>query len=241
MASTEPATQAPDRGAGVTAPSLVVLGGGEHARVVVDAARSVTGSWDIEGFVAPDAGTWPDVPWLGDDDDLAKRIRTTRSAERPWLVIGFGGGDTAAGLTTRVASAAGLDAEDHWATIVHATAWVAPTATLEPGVVVLANAVVNSGAAVGRHCIVNSGAVIEHDVVLGAGSHVAPGAVIGGGTRVGEGTFIGLGARIRDHIEIGDGVVVGMGSVVVASVPAGAQVIGVAARTTLAEPGPGRP
>lgn len=234
MATTPTAAQAPDHGAGLIAAPLIVLGGGEHARVVIEAARTQGERWVVQGYVAPDAGngaaTATDVPWLGDDGVLATRIEGLAPNDRPWLVLGFGGGETAAGLAARTAATERFGPAARWATVVHATAWTSPTAALEPGAVVLAHAVVNTGAHVGPHAIVNSAAVVEHDVVVGRGAHVAPGAVIGGSTRIGDHAFIGLGARVRDHIEIGAGAVIGMGAVVVESVAAGATVVGIPAR-----------
>ena len=214
MATTQTAAQAPDHGAGLTAAPLIVLGGGEHSRVVTEAARTQGDRWSVQGYVAPEAAAGTaatdDLPWLGDDAALATRLEDLAPDERPWLVVGFGGGESAAGLAARTAATERLGPETRWATVVHATAWISPSATLEPGAVILARAVVNTGAHVGRHAIVNSAAVVEHDVVVGHGSHVAPGAVVGGGTRIGEHTLIGLGARVRDHVEIGAGAVVGM-------------------------------
>jgi acetyltransferase EpsM len=231
MATTQTAAQAPDHGAGLIAAPLIVLGGGEHARVVIDAARSQGDRWVVQGYVAPEAGTamTPDVPWLADDATLAARLEELAPDDRPWLVLGFGGGETSGALAARTATTDRfIDAR--WATIVHATAWLSPNARLEPGVVVLAGAVVNTGAQVHRHAIVNSAAVVEHDVVIGAGTHIAPGAVIGGGTHVHEHAFIGLGARVRDHIEVGAGAMVGMGAVVVESIAPGLTVVGIPAR-----------
>lgn len=240
MATTPTAAQAADPGAALTTAPLVVLGGGEHARVVIDAARTGGDQWTVQGYVAPVAsGAVPlpaDLPWLGDDATFAARLGGLAPDDRPWLVLGMGGGDTAGALATRTAITERYP-EARWATIVHAAAWVSPEATLEAGAVVLAGAIVNTGAHVHRHAIVNSAAVVEHDVVIGAGSHVAPGAVIGGGARIHGHAFVGLGAHVRDHIEIGAGAVVGMGAVVVESVGPGITVLGVPARPH----DPGRP
>jgi acetyltransferase EpsM len=242
MATTQTAAQAPDHGAGLIAAPLIVLGGGEHARVVIEAARTQGGRWAVQGYVAPEAGagvattTAIDLPWLGDDAALATRLDDLPPDDRPWLVLGFGGGETPGGLATRETATERFGPAARWATVVHATAWISPTATLEPGAVILAHAVVNTGAHVGRHAIVNSAAVVEHDVVVGQGSHVAPGAVIGGATRIGDHAFVGLGARVRDHILIGTGAVIGMGAVVVGSIEPGTTVVGVPARRH--EPGP---
>ena len=91
MATTQTAAQAPDHGAGLIAAPLIVLGGGEHARVVIDAARSQGDRWVVQGYVAPEAGaaTTPDVPWLGDDADARRASRGPRPGRpalaRPWL------------------------------------------------------------------------------------------------------------------------------------------------------------
>ena len=230
MATTETAAKATDHGAGLIAAPLIVLGGGEHARVVIEAARTQADRWAVQGYVAPDETAGADVPWLGDDAALAARLDDLAPSDRPWLVLGFGGGETAAGLAARAATTKRFGPDARWATVVHATAWISPTATIRDGAVVLAQAVVNAGAHVGRHAIVNSAAVVEHDVRVGDGSHIAPGAVIGGGTQVGENAFIGLGARVRDHLEIGAGAVAGMGAVVVESIAPGTTVVGVPAR-----------
>lgn len=212
----------------MTARPLIIVGGGGHAEVVADAARSRPETWHVLGSSVP-AGVAAvdaaDLPILGDDEAVARRVAATDPSERPALVLGFGG----PAVTRRGAVAAyGPDAE--WAVIVHATAWVSPSARLGPGTVVLAGATVNAGAVVGRHVIVNTRAVVEHDVRLGDGVHLAPGAVIGGGTSIGEDTVIGLGAAVRDHIEIGARSVVGMGAVVVAALADDVTVMGVPAR-----------
>ena len=211
----------------MTAPELILLGGGEHARVVADAARSAPGAWTVLGIVDPDRADRTvellRLAHLGDDDALAARLRAAQARRAPWLVNAIGAGAARRRVATRFAGA-------QWATIVHASAWVSPHARLEPGAVVLAGAVVNAGATCGPHSIVNTGAIVEHDVSLGAFVHVAPGAVVGGGAAIGDGAFIGLGARVRDHVVIGADATVGMGAVVVDDVPGGATVIGMPAR-----------
>jgi acetyltransferase EpsM len=205
---------------------LVVLGGGEHARVVIDAALSRPGRWRVVGFAGPDPS--PEtvgrfgLPHLGGDDVCA------RLAADHWFVVGVGG---VADLGPRIRLVERLEPLGlRWGTVVHASAVVSRTARLGNGVVVGPLAVVNTGADVGEHAIVNSGAVIEHDVELARFVHAGPGVLLGGGARIGEATYLGLGARVRDHVLIGRGVVVGMGSVVVASIPDGARVVGVPAR-----------
>jgi acetyltransferase EpsM len=208
----------------VTSGDLVIAGGGEHARVIADAA--VASGFRVVGYTDPaerpnGAGG---APWLGSDRDVTARLPPR--AGGPAFVLGFGGPPAA---RRRVVEDLGGEARS-WAVIVHPAAWVSPHAHLEPGAVVLAGAIVNAGARLGAHVIVNTGVVVEHDVVVGAHAHLAPGATVGGAARVGEDAFVGLAAAVRDHVVVGDGATVAMGAVVVADVPRNSTVMGTPAR-----------
>jgi acetyltransferase EpsM len=224
MAAIDPASQATAQPDAVKSPGdLVILGAGEHASVVAEAATA--SGWLVQGFVAPDdirTSGLGELRHLGDDPTFAAGLAGMLPAARPALVIAFGG--PAATASRRRAADQYLDAR--WATVIHPTAWVSPSARLDPGVVVLAGATVNGSATIGRHAIVNSGSIIEHDVVIGDFVQVSPGAILGGGAKLGDDTFVGLGAIIRDHTVVGPGSVVGMGAVVVADVSEGAVVTG---------------
>jgi acetyltransferase EpsM len=207
---------------------LLVVGGGEHARAVIEAARSRPGQWKLEGVVdarlPARTRDMAGVPALMDEDAVIRRVRTSRTLS---VVLGVG----VIGVSRKRAQIVRkYGPAVRWATIVHRAAWVSPTASLGSGVVVLPGAVVHSGAVIGDHCTVNSGAIVEHDVTLESFVQVAPGAVIGGGATVGTGAYLGLGCRIRDHVRIGARAMVGMGAVVVGPVNSGVTVVGTPAR-----------
>lgn len=63
--------------------------------------------------------------------------------------------------------------------IVHRTAWVAPDAVLEEGVLVAAGAVVESGSTVARGAIIDIGVLVDHDCRVGAFCHLRAGEVYG--------------------------------------------------------------
>ena len=198
---------------------IVVIGGGEHARVLIEALRSGSAAQDVVGFVDPE-------PCY----ETARRLGVRRIGGEEVLVehpgamgvLGFAALDARERRQEAVRRLAPL--LSGWATVVHASAWVSPTARVGEGAVIMAGAVVQGGAVVGAHSIVNSGAVVDHDVVLGEQVHVAPGATLGGAVRVGSLAHIGIGASVRDHTSIGAGATVGMGAVVVRDVAAGATV-----------------
>ena len=203
---------------------LIIIGGGEHARVVIEAARSLA-AWNVLGFVDPlpcdETVARMKVARLGHDEAIGQRPDAA-------LVLGIG----TAGLDDRRQKAVtSLNAaSERWATVIHAAAWVSPTATLGAGSVVLAGAVINSGARIGRHCIVNSRACIEHDAALGEFVHAAPGSIVAGGASVGDASYLGIGSLIRDHRTIGRGCLVGMGAAVTGNFGDGAVLVGVPAR-----------
>lgn len=205
--------------------AIVVIGGGEHARVVMSAIRSGASGGDLAGFVDPkpcvETAKRFGVRRLGDDSAL-------RSHSGAHAVLGFGALDRAGGRQEAVQRLTPI--VKGWAMIVHESAWVSPEAAVGEGTVVMAGAIVQTGARIGAHCVVNTSAVIEHDVILEDFVQVAPGAILGGGVRVGAAAYIGMGAVIRDHTNVGGGAVVGMGAVVVADVAEGARVVGVPAR-----------
>ncbi len=238
MASAQPAHQIADPAGVVTLRPLLLIGGGEHASVVYEAAGTEPGRWHVVGVTDPraDAGlsAASATHHLGDDRTGLAGFDGRLPHERPDLVLAVGGvGEP--GARRRVALAVETAAPwAHWAVVVHRAAWVSPSADLAGGTVILAGAIVNAGARVGPHGIVNSRAVVEHDVRLGAYVHVGPGAVIGGAARIGSDVTIGLGALIRDHIVVGDGALIGMGAVVVSDVEPGAIVIGSPARPRVA-------
>jgi acetyltransferase EpsM len=220
----------------MTSPTdLVVLGGGDHARMVIEAAQTRPDLWRVAGFIdpmpCPETLERYGVRRLAESDENLPR---TSPFDRCSYVLGvgrFAHVSLSAEYRREIVRRLGAS-EDRWGTIVHAKAVVSPKAVLGPGVVILPGAIVNAGAVLDAHAVVNTGAVVEHDVRIGAFTHVAPGATIGAATRVGDACTIGLGARVRERLSIGNGATVGMGAVVVSSVPEREVVVGVPARAT---------
>jgi len=204
---------------------VIVIGGGGHAKVLIDALRS-SNEFQILGIVderLPIDQTVLDVPVIGSDDLL---LRGERHGN--YLALGVGsvrGDENRKRLYERF-----RELRYEFPAVRHARATVAPGVTLGDGTQVMAGVVIQPDVCIGSNCIINTSAVIEHDCTIAGHSHAAPGAVLGGGVVVGECSFIGLGARVLPGVKIGSLVTVGAGAVVVDDVEDAATVVGVPAR-----------
>ena len=201
--------------------SCVVLGGGAHARIVIDCLRESGAADPVAILDAGLAGGAVDgVPVRGGDELLP----SLREQGILGFIVGVGG--TGDNNPRRAAfdraCAAGLDP----VSAVHPRAIIASDVVIGRGCLVSAGAIVGRGVILGDNVIVNTGSVIDHDCVLADHVHVSPGATLCGGVRVDTGAHIGAGAVVRQALTIGEAAVVGLGAAVVRDVPASETVVG---------------
>ncbi|MEN2992866.1 MAG: NeuD/PglB/VioB family sugar acetyltransferase [Bacteroidia bacterium] len=103
--------------------------------------------------------------------------------------------------------------------LIHPRAYVAASARLGKGTVVLAGALIHSHAQIGDHTIINTGSVVEHFTRVGSFCHLSPGSIVACRSQIEDFCFIGTGAIIVPHTQIGEGCVIGAGSLVLRSLP----------------------
>ncbi len=199
--------------AGVAA--VDVIGGGGHAKVVISAIQAAGGR---VGAVFDDGPGRVGTRVLG--VEVVGPTEAARGRPGP-AVLAIGSNRVRQRL-------AGLERD--WLTVVHPTAWVAPSARLGRGTVVFAGAVVQPEAEIGEHVIINTGASVDHDARVGDHAHVAPGARLGGEVQVGEGTLMGIGSVAIPTVRIGAWSIVGAGAAVVVDLPDAVVAVGVPAR-----------
>lgn len=198
----------------------LVLGGGGHARVLLDGLALL--GLGVDGVLDPHArvGELIDgVPVLGGDDRLDGCDPTTTS-----VLIGVGANPS----TERRRSVHDYAASRGFAvaSFTHPTAAVSPRTRLGAGVQTMAMAVVHTGSDIGENALINTGAIVEHDCAVGAHAAISPGAVLCGGASVGVGAFVGAGAVVLPGVAIGDAAVIGAGATIARDVPAGETVRG---------------
>lgn len=203
--------------------TVIIIGTGGHARVVLDAARS----WFPEDIIAAldDSADRIGSIWHGLPVSGPITLDAVAHIGAESAVIAIGDNRARAAIAARLAGT-------RWSCVRHASAVVASDAVVEPGAVIMAGAIVQPGAVIGAHAIVNTGASVDHDCQVGSFAHVAPGVRLCGNVTVGDGTLIGVGAVVTPGVRIGAWATVGAGAVVVRNVPDRVTVTGVPARST---------
>ncbi len=205
----------------------VVLGGGGHARVVIDSLKA-SGAAEVLAVLDCDRALWGTelfgVPLLGGDELLPEIVK--RGATHFVVGVGSVGDNYPRRRLFDLGVAHGLVP----LAVQHPSAICSPQAKVGAGSVLFPGAVINAGAVVGVNVIVNTGAIVEHDCVIGDHAHIATGARLASTVNVGTGAHVGAGATVRQCISIGEGAVVGIGAVVVKNVPPQTVVMGVPAR-----------
>jgi sugar O-acyltransferase (sialic acid O-acetyltransferase NeuD family) len=206
---------------------LVIVGAGEHGRVVLELFRAL--GTEPLGFVEPHAA--PDDPERVVDGLRILGDLETNGAWRDGAAafVAALGDNEARRVAFERCLALGLKP----AMAIHPHAIVLGGASVAGGATVCAGAIVGVGASVGPNAIINTGATLDHDDRIAAHAHVAPGAHLGGRVSVGEGAFVGIGAAVRDGCRIGAWSLVGGGAMVARDVPERARVAGVPARAMM--------
>ena len=198
--------------------SVILIGGGGHAREVADCVSS--GGGKVAGILDDHLEKGVEVlkiPVLGKIADFAQFLECS-------FMIAIG--DNA--VRRRIAKQ--LDGKVTWFTAIHSSAVVSAYAQIGEGTAVMPRAVVNTGAKIGKHCIINTTSVVEHDDTLADFVHISPSAALGGTVSVGECTHIGIGAVVRNNLTVCADCTVGAGAAVVKNLKEPGVYVGVPAR-----------
>ena len=201
---------------------VLLLGGGGHAKCVIDAMR-LGGKYsphcvlDIKERAGENV---LGVPITGSDADLPAYKRW--GIKLCFVALGSTGDPGRRVALWKLAVKAGFK----FPSIIHPSALVSSHAVIGRGVYIGPGAIINAGAVIGDGCIINSGAIVEHDCRIGGFVHIAPGAVLSGGVTVGDRVHLGTGCAVTHGVQIGVGSIIGAGGVVVKDIPARAVCVG---------------
>ena len=114
--------------------------------------------------------------------------------------------------------------------LINSKATVSPTARINSGTAIFANAVIQAEVKIGLGTIINTNAIIDHETLIAEYTHICPGVNIAGQVKIGSNCFVGIGSSIIQNIKIGNNVIIGAGSLVINDIPSNSKVYGVPAR-----------
>lgn len=198
---------------------ILLIGGGGHARVLLDALIDALIRVDgVLDFKLKAGDRIFGVPVLGTDaylDGLKKSAS---------LVNGVGANPSTGARREVFERCKALGFGFH--SVRHASAIVGTACTLMEGSQIMAGVILQPCVIVGPNAVINTGAKVDHDCNIGAHAFIGPGVVLCGNVTIGEGAFIGAGAIILPGIVVGENSIVGAGSVVLQDVAAESTVAG---------------
>ena len=159
---------------------LVILGAGGYGRVIADLARQ--------------SQRFDEIIFLDDHNGNAAGVCDTFSAyidSDTEFYPAFGNNEIRMRWLKKL-----KDADVSVCSLIHASAYVSPTAKIGNGTMVLPHACIGTDAAVGEGCIINMHAVVDHDCVIENGVHVCLGAIVKSAKTVRENTKVEAGQVI---------------------------------------------
>jgi sugar O-acyltransferase (sialic acid O-acetyltransferase NeuD family) len=193
---------------------VILQGGGEHARVVVDCLIAQPNVDVIAIFDPKYSGMLFGVPQLGKyDPSFQKDARA---------IVSIG--------DNKIRKQVVALTEHEFTNAIHPSVIASPSAGFGDGNMFLHGVIIQSQAQVGNHVIINTGSRVDHDCTIGNYAHLAPGAILCGTVTIGEGAFVGAGAVVIPGKKIGAWAIVGAGSVVTRDIPDHAVAFGNPAR-----------
>jgi sugar O-acyltransferase (sialic acid O-acetyltransferase NeuD family) len=188
---------------------VIVQGGGEHAKVVLDCLQAQ--GLDVLALFDPKfSDELYGVPQRGVYDPSfetqAKAIVAIGDNELRKKVAGF--------------------TKHDFINAIHPSCVISRYVQIGKGNMILHGVIIQPDTVIGNHCILNTGASIDHDCHIESYVHLAPRATLCGRVRIKEGALIGAGAVVLPGITVGEWATVGAGAVVTKDVAAGKVVKG---------------
>ncbi|WP_421730473.1 hypothetical protein [Brevundimonas sp.] len=202
---------------GVPTGEVLLIGGGGHARVVLD-TLGVMGRTCL-GIVASEPSSAVGLSYIGDDAAAFRLFPQGGEA-----ALGLGGiprrGVPGTALRRRVYETY-IARCFRFPPLIGRGVIMAPDVALADGSQVIAGAILQPNVRLGRNVLVNTGARIDHDTVIADHAMIGPGALLCGEVAIGVGAYVGAGAIVLQGVRIGPDAVVAAGAVASRDVEAG--------------------
>jgi sugar O-acyltransferase (sialic acid O-acetyltransferase NeuD family) len=172
---------------------ILIYGSKEFAATVSELARHC--GHEVAGMI-DDINTGPSI--LGGLDIVAQKYLPQEYGVA--IAIGYNN------LAARWAVWKKIKAVGYYApALIHPHAYVADSAIVGEGVMVMAGAMLDVRTTLGELAVVWPGVCVNHDSKIGANTFLSPSAIVCGATIVGSHVFVGAGVVIVDHVQVPDG------------------------------------
>lgn len=205
----------------MTNKKLIIIGSGGHGRVVADCAEQ-TGIYQTIMFLDdcfPDRKKNYHWPIIGVADNFQQYISDCD------FIVAFGNNRLRYKFLKKLQAV-----QASIVSIIHPSATVSPHTSIEKGVVIFANAVVNIGSEVSLGSIINTGATVDHDCSIKECVHISPGVNIAGGVNIGKFSWVGIGSTVIEGITLAENTQAGAGAVITESTKDNSLYLGVPAK-----------
>jgi sugar O-acyltransferase (sialic acid O-acetyltransferase NeuD family) len=177
---------------------LLIYGSMDFAKTAAELARHC--GHEVAGMI-DDFNSGPDI--LG----TFNAVRLSHSPSDFSVVMAIGYSDIPARWKAwKKVSSSGY----HAPALIHPSAYVADTARVGDGVMIMAGAIVDVHTEIGDLAVIWPGSCVNHDSKIGSNTFVSPNATVCGFANVGSNCFIGAGSVIADHCKVPQGSLIKM-------------------------------
>ncbi|MBX3087583.1 MAG: hypothetical protein KF742_03760 [Cryobacterium sp.] len=104
--------------------------------------------------------------------------------------------------------------------IIHKRAFIAASATIEPGALIMDSARVGAMAKVDSNVFISAGVDIEHHCIVGSDTTFGPGVFLSGGVKVGDRCQFGSLIAVEPGLQIGSDTIISSGAVLTTNIEA---------------------
>ncbi len=195
---------------------IVIIGAGQHARVVLYNIEEQN-KYEVIGFLDSDdnriGNIFEEKKILGNYQkenlkEFSKKIGTNK------FFIGFGNMKYRKKVFDYFINN-GWEAVN----IIHPDAVVSKNARLGKGILIECGCLITPNPVIGNNVVVNTGSQVNHDNIIEDNVYIASGVILSGGIKIGENTLLDDGVIITLGCSVGKNSLIGAGAVVTKNIP----------------------
>lgn len=195
---------------------IVIIGAGQHARVVLYNVEEQN-KYEVIGFLDSDDNRIGKVfegkEILGNYQkenlkEFSKKIGTNK------FFIGFGNMKYRKKVFDYFINN-GWEAVN----IIHPNAVVSKNARLGKGILIECGCLITPNPVIGDNVVVNTGSQVNHDNIIEDNVYIASGVILSGGIKIGENTLLDDGVIVTLGCSVGKNSLIGAGAVVTKNIP----------------------